>query len=74
MLRSPLPSGSLARWGTKGKGKWITVYANGGHTYAVIAGLRWDTSSMGAGGGKGPRWRSTKRSPRGYKVRHFPKF
>jgi hypothetical protein len=74
MLRAPLASGSLTRWGTKGKGAWITVYANGGHAYAVIAGLRWDTSSAGAGGGKGPRWRSTKRSSRGYKVRHFPKF
>ena len=74
MLRSPLPSGSLAKWGRKGKGAWITVYANGGHAYAVIAGLRWDTSAMGSGGGKGPRWRSTKRSSRGYKVRHFPKF
>src|SRR5687767_13611875 len=56
MLKRPLPSGSLARWGLKGKGKWITVYANGGHAYAVIAGLRWDTSAMGDGG-KGPRWR-----------------
>jgi hypothetical protein len=74
MLRSPLPSGSLMGWGAMGKGTWITVYAHGGHTYAVIAGLRWDTSSAGASGGKGPRWRSTKRSPSGYKVRHFPKF
>jgi hypothetical protein len=74
MLRSPLPSGSLMKWGTGGKGAWITVYAHGGHTYAVIAGLRWDTSAAGASGGEGPRWRSTKRSPRGYRVRHFPKF
>jgi hypothetical protein len=74
MLRSPLPSGSLTRWGVKGKGAWITVYANAGHTYAVIAGLRWDTSAAGASGGSGPRWRSTKRSSRGYKVRHFRKF
>ena len=62
------------RWGSKGKGAWITVYANGGHAYAVIAGLRWDTSAAGASGGKGPRWRSTKRSSRGYRIRHFPKF
>jgi hypothetical protein len=74
MLRSPVPSGSLMRWGVNGRGSWITVYAHGGHTYAVIAGLRWDTSAMGARGGSGPRWRNTKRSPRGYKVRHFPKY
>jgi hypothetical protein len=74
MLRSPLPSGSLMRWGAKGKGAWITVYANGGHAYAVIAGLRWDTSAAGAAGGNGPRWRRTKRSSSGYRVRHFPKY
>ena len=36
--------------GKKGEGEWITVYANGGHAYVVIAGLRFDTSSAGAGG------------------------
>ena len=46
MLKSPLASGGLMRWGSKGKGAWITVYANGGHAYAVIAGLRWDTSAV----------------------------
>jgi hypothetical protein len=69
LLSSPMPSGPLMKWGASGKGSWITVYANGGHAYAVIAGLRWDTSSMGSGG-KGPRWRATKRSPRGFAVRH----
>jgi hypothetical protein len=69
LLSSPMPSGPLMSWGSAGKGSWITVYANRGHAYAVIAGLRWDTSSMGSGG-KGPRWRATKRSPRGFAVRH----
>ena len=45
LLESPLPSGPFTRWGEKGKGAWITVYAHGGHAYAVIAGLRLDTSS-----------------------------
>ena len=45
LLKSPLPSGPFMRWGKRGKGQWITVYANGGHAYAVIAGLRLDTSS-----------------------------
>ena len=43
-LDSPLDSTGLATWGEPGAGSWITVYANSGHTYAVIAGLRWDTS------------------------------
>jgi hypothetical protein len=74
LLTSPLPSGSLAKWGAPGKGAWITVYANAGHTYAVIAGLRWDTSAVGepVNRGSGPRWRSTKRKPAGYAVRHSP--
>ena len=33
---------------------WITTYANGGHAYMVIAGLRFDTSGRGE---DGPRWR-----------------
>jgi cell wall-associated NlpC family hydrolase len=66
LRKSPLDSGSLANWGSKGKGQWITVYANGGHTYAVVAGLRWDTS-----GGAGPRWHEDMRSSKGFRIRHF---
>jgi hypothetical protein len=68
MLDSALPSGSLAKWGQKGKGDWITVYANGGHAYAVIAGLRLDTSMTE---GAGPGWSDDMRSSKGYKKRHF---
>ena len=73
MLTSPMPSGPLMSWGEPGKGRWISVYANGGHAYAVIAGLRWDTSAMGSGG-NGPRWRATKRSPKSFTVRHYDGF
>jgi cell wall-associated NlpC family hydrolase len=52
-LSSPLDSTGLSYWGEAGVGNWITVYANSGHTYAVIAGLRWDTSGTG---GSGPGW------------------
>ncbi len=74
LLTAPLPSGSLAKWGAPGRGTWITVYANSSHAYAVIAGLRWDTSAVGepVNRGSGPRWRSTKRKPAGYRVRHLP--
>jgi cell wall-associated NlpC family hydrolase len=68
MLKSPLPSGALAKWGKRGKGKWITVYAHGGHVYAVIAGLRWDTSMTP---GDGPGWSKQQRSRKGFKVRHY---
>src|SRR5215218_9398488 len=38
-LTSPLPSGPMEKWGLAGEGRWITVYANGGNAYAVIAGV-----------------------------------
>jgi hypothetical protein len=33
----------LMRWGKRGSGRWITSYANPGHAYMVVAGLRFDT-------------------------------
>jgi len=60
LLSTPMPSGSLESWGSAGKGRWITVYANAGHAYAVIAGLRWDTA--GVTHGTGPRWHKSTRA------------
>jgi hypothetical protein len=71
LLDTPLDSGSFMRWGDAGAGTWITVYANGGHAYAVIAGLRLDTSAVNdRSGAKGPRWRALPRSPKGFRARH----
>ena len=67
LLDSPLDSSGLAKWGKRGKGDWITVFGNPGHAYAVIAGLRWDTSMTA---GSGPGWSKKMRSARGYKKRH----
>ncbi|HET6569893.1 MAG TPA: hypothetical protein VFG58_00180 [Solirubrobacterales bacterium] len=67
-LTSPLPSGPMERWGLAGEGRWITVYANPGHAYAVIAGYRWDTS--GDSNGTGPRWHEDLRDNVGYVARH----
>ena len=58
----------MESWGAPGKGRWITVYANAGHAYAVIAGLRFDTS--GDASGTGPRWHKDLRSNAGYVARH----
>jgi hypothetical protein len=71
LLDAPLDSSSFMRWGSAGAGDWITVYTNPGHAYAVIAGLRLDTSAAGDPSGlKGPRWRPNLRSSRGFKARH----
>jgi hypothetical protein len=76
MLKRPLSSGPFTKWGSPGSGSWITIYANAGHMYAVIAGLRFDTSSGGDpwNQGSGPRWRSTQRDPAGYAIRYYPGF
>jgi peptidoglycan hydrolase CwlO-like protein len=58
-LSSPLDSTGLEVWGASGGGNWITVFANSGHAWAYIAGLRWDTG--GPGGGSGPRWSTVMR-------------
>jgi len=68
-LTSPLPSGPMEKFGLAGEGRWITTYANAGHAYAVIAGIRWDTSGD-AGGETGPRWHEDLRDNVGFTARH----
>jgi hypothetical protein len=67
LLASPLHSSAFMQWGDPGRGQWITIYTNPGHAYAVIAGLRFDTSGPGE---RGPRWRTSARSSRSYVARH----
>ncbi|HEU4738337.1 MAG TPA: hypothetical protein VFS54_04555 [Solirubrobacterales bacterium] len=72
LIPRPLDSGELMHWGAPGRGKWITVYANPGHTFVEIAGLRFDT--VGAEQGTGPRWHLATASTDGYVARHSPGF
>jgi hypothetical protein len=60
MLSSPEPSGSMESWGSAGRGRWVSVYANAGHVFMVIAGRAFDTANFGGPNipdGTGPRWR-----------------
>jgi peptidoglycan hydrolase CwlO-like protein len=59
LISSPLDSTGFMVWGESGGGNWITVFANSGHAWAYVAGLRWDTG--GPGGGNGPRWSTVMR-------------
>jgi cell wall-associated NlpC family hydrolase len=80
LIGRPLDSSDYFGWGDEGRGRWITVYTSRSHAFVVIAGLRFDTSSggdnaatarrYGIRGGKGPRWRVSMRSTRGYVARH----
>jgi hypothetical protein len=69
LVTEPLDSRALMRWGVAGPGSWITVYASRRHAFAVIAGLRFDTSGPGE---RGPRWRPAPRTLAGFSARHFP--
>jgi hypothetical protein len=71
LLSSPLDSSQFMSWGAPGKGRWITIYANPGHAYMVVAGRRFDTSGQYQ---DGSRWHTTMRSAAGYTVRHPPGF
>lgn len=70
VLAAPLPSSDLMRFGERGRGRWITVYSRPGHTFAIIAGLRFDTTDLGRGGDVGPRWYMDGRDTRGFVARH----
>ena len=67
LLDQALDSTGFMSWGDAGKGTWVTNYANSGHSYMVIAGLRFDTSGRAD---DGSRWDTEMRSSSGYTVRH----
>ncbi|MDQ6623906.1 MAG: hypothetical protein M3Y86_10560 [Verrucomicrobiota bacterium] len=70
LLATPLPSSNLMSFGERGRGRWITIYARPGHTFAVIAGLRLDTTDFQSGGNIGPRWHADMRETGGFVARH----
>jgi hypothetical protein len=67
LLSSPLDSSQFESYGAPGRGRWITIYANPGHVYMVVNGVRFDTSGATQ---SGSRWQRSWRSPAGYVVRH----
>jgi cell wall-associated NlpC family hydrolase len=70
LLDSPLDSTGFMRWGGGGAGSWVRIYANRAHVFAVIAGLRWDTSFAEDGDRTGPGWSEYMRSTGGFRMRH----
>jgi hypothetical protein len=67
LLSGPLDSGRLMSWGSPGPGKWITVWANAGHTFLEVAGVRFDTSGTRV---TGSRWQADGRGTDGFVARH----
>jgi hypothetical protein len=67
LLEDALDSSGFAAWGRSGPGQWVTTYANSGHSFMIVAGLRFDTSGRADAGS---RWQTRQRSTSGYTVRH----
>ena len=67
LLKVSRDSTGFESFGSKGYGKWVTIYANGGHAWMMVAGLRFDTSGLSSAGS---RWQSAHRSIQGYVIRH----
>lgn len=70
MVKTPMVSGAFTLWGEEGPGKWITIYANGGHMFMIVGGVRYDTSFRD--GPRGSRWQDKPRSMKGFSIRHWP--
>ncbi len=68
LLSAPLVSGDLATWGEAGQGRWITIYANAGHTFMDVDGMWFDTA--GRSGPYASRWLVATPPLEGYAVRH----
>jgi cell wall-associated NlpC family hydrolase len=68
LVSSPMASGPFMSWGDPGPGQWITVYANAGHAFMVVAGWRFDTGALGGG----TRWAHSMRPTGGFVARHPP--
>ena len=67
LLSRALDSTGFMSWGERGRGTWITIRANSGHAYMIVAGLRFDTSALRQ---TGNRWSEQMRSASGYTGRH----
>ena len=70
LLDYPLTSGGFMRYGRGGASPWVRIYANDGHVFMVIAGLRWDTSYITDGDRTGPGWSEEMRPTGGFRLRH----
>ncbi len=71
LLATPMDSGEFESWEGHGVGTWVTIFANGGHAYMAVAGIRLDTSAANDPSGlQGPRWRPLRPENAGFVVRH----
>lgn len=72
LLDHTVVSGQLENWGDPGPGKWITVFANAGHTFMYVAGLRFDTVALAETGSRWSDRPADEPDLRTFSVRHPP--
>ncbi len=71
LLSTSEDSSEFESWGSHGAGRWVAIFANAGHAYMTVAGLRLDTSAADdPSGQQGPRWRPLRSGNEGFTVRH----
>jgi cell wall-associated NlpC family hydrolase len=71
LITTPMDSSEFMGWDSNGVGTWVTIFANGGHAYMTVAGLRLDTSPVDDPSNQdGPRWRPLRPGNPGFTVRH----
>jgi cell wall-associated NlpC family hydrolase len=71
LLGAPEDSSEMEGMGARGDGRWVTIFANAGHAYMTVAGLRLDTSpAEDPANLEGPRWRPLRQTNAGFVVRH----
>jgi peptidoglycan hydrolase-like protein with peptidoglycan-binding domain len=69
LLNTQLDSTDLESYGSRGAGRWISIWANSGHTFMYVAGLRFDTGAQSSSSNN-DRWTTAHRSSSGYVERH----
>jgi cell wall-associated NlpC family hydrolase len=72
LLDHTVVSGDLERWGDPGPGRWITVFANAGHTFMYVAGLRFDTVALAETGSRWSDRSANEPDLKTFSVRHPP--
>jgi hypothetical protein len=72
LLDHTVVSGNLENWGDPGPGKWITVFANAGHTFMYVAGLRFDTVALAETGSRWSDRSANEPDLKTFSVRHPP--
>jgi cell wall-associated NlpC family hydrolase len=72
LLNGTETSGELMRYGDAGPGRWITIFANPGHTFAYIAGLRFDTVALAETGSRWSNRSANEPDLKAFAVRHPP--